>query len=296
MLGIPYGNFSINGGLVKYNGYSWYYYHDKNSKLPFSEVSALAIDQQDHIWIGCEKSLIEIDGENWTVFNSQNSGLPDRWINAIAIDSDGAKWIGLHGLQGGLVYYKGMDWILYNNDNSNIPFNHIQNIAIDTTGDVWIGSNKGLAKFNGEHWELFDISNSSLPSNNISTIAIDSWCNKWIGTDAGLAIYRKGGVILTSAERSEFSQRTPSQVELFQNYPNPFNPITTIKYKLNKSGNVLLKIFNLSGQEVDILVNAFQTIGEHEITWQPNSLSSGIYFYKLQAGEFSETKKLILQK
>jgi hypothetical protein len=83
---------------------------------------------------------------------------------------------------------------------------------------------------------------------------------------------------------------------LYQNYPNPFNPLTTIKYNLEKSNDVILKIYNLSGQEMETLVNGFQTSGEHEITWQPRGLPNGIYFYRLQAGEFLETKKLILEK
>ncbi len=100
--------------------------------------------------------------------------------------------------------------------------------------------------------------------------------------------------------------------QLQQNYPNPFNPYTMIKYNLHKPSNVMLKIYNLSGQELEVLINEFQTSGEHIVTWQPKGLPSGIYFYKLQAGDpstsspwkntgqagqrFSETMKLILQK
>ena len=84
--------------------------------------------------------------------------------------------------------------------------------------------------------------------------------------------------------------------QLNQNYPNPFNPTTTIKYHLQKPGNIILTLYNLAGQELETLVNEFQTAGEHEINWQPKGLPGGIYFYRLQAGDFSETKKLILQK
>jgi hypothetical protein len=87
-----------------------------------------------------------------------------------------------------------------------------------------------------------------------------------------------------------------SDFQLKQNYPNPFNPSTTIKYNLHKSSNVKLKIYNFSGQEIVALVNEFQSSGEHEITWQPKGIPSGIYFCKLHAGELSETKKIILQK
>jgi hypothetical protein len=88
----------------------------------------------------------------------------------------------------------------------------------------------------------------------------------------------------------------PNEYNLSQNYPNPFNPSTTIRYYLHKSSYILLKIYNLSGQEIETLVNGFQTKGEYEKTWQPKGLYSGIYFYRLQAGEFSKTEKLILQR
>lgn len=81
-----------------------------------------------------------------------------------------------------------------------------------------------------------------------------------------------------------------------QNYPNPFNPSTKIKYKLTKSGHIELKIYNLTGQEVETLVNKFQLAGEYEITWRPKGLSSGLYFYKIQTKEFSVTRKLTFLK
>lgn len=83
---------------------------------------------------------------------------------------------------------------------------------------------------------------------------------------------------------------------LWQNYPNPFNTSTSIKYSLKKPGHVYLSIYNLDGQEIETIVNKYQAAGEYEIIWRAKGLSSGFYFYKLQAGEFLETKKLILQK
>ncbi len=90
--------------------------------------------------------------------------------------------------------------------------------------------------------------------------------------------------------------QTPSNFYLDQNYPNPFNPLTTIKYNLHKPCNVILKIYNLSGQELETLVDGFQISGSHEISWQPRGLSSGIYFYRLKAGEHTESKKSLLQR
>ncbi|MBN1184303.1 MAG: leucine-rich repeat domain-containing protein [Bacteroidales bacterium] len=84
--------------------------------------------------------------------------------------------------------------------------------------------------------------------------------------------------------------------KLFNNYPNPFNPFTNIKFTLPKSEMVTLKIFNLMGQEKETLINEYLTVGMHQVKWSARELPSGIYFYKLQAGEISETKKLIFQK
>ncbi|MCK4345829.1 MAG: family 16 glycosylhydrolase [Bacteroidales bacterium] len=88
----------------------------------------------------------------------------------------------------------------------------------------------------------------------------------------------------------------PVGYALGQNYPNPFNPSTTIKFTLSKSSRIALKVYNLAGQEIETLVEGFRHTGEHELKWVVEGLPSGIYFYRLQAAEFSETKKLILQK
>jgi len=92
------------------------------------------------------------------------------------------------------------------------------------------------------------------------------------------------------------NENTIKNYELYQNYPNPFNPLTTIKYSLPKSDFVTIKIYNLAGQEIETLINRHQTSGEHQAKWIAEGFPSGIYFYRLQAGECSETKKLILQK
>ena len=86
------------------------------------------------------------------------------------------------------------------------------------------------------------------------------------------------------------------EFKLEQNYPNPFNPVTVIKYSIPEDQLVTLKIFDMTGKEIDGLVNEFQTAGIHEVQWMPKGLPSGIYFYRIQAGAYSETKKLVLQK
>jgi PKD repeat protein len=106
----------------------------------------------------------------------------------------------------------------------------------------------------------------------------------------------------TSVEESENGM--PTAFMLSQNYPNPFlsgaksrtagNPSTTIRYAIPKAVDVTVKVYNLAGNEIETLVSEKQPAGEHAIRWNPVGLPSGIYFYRLQAGEFTATRKLVL--
>ena len=88
----------------------------------------------------------------------------------------------------------------------------------------------------------------------------------------------------------------PKTFALFQNYPNPFNPMTMIKYSLPKAGDVSLIVYNLLGEEVALLINVNMPAGYHHVTWDASRVSSGIYFYRLQAGDFVRTRKMVLLK
>lgn len=88
----------------------------------------------------------------------------------------------------------------------------------------------------------------------------------------------------------------PSSTELMQNYPNPFNPVTNISYRLSENGFVTLRVFDNSGREVKTLINEFKEAGYYTNEFNGSDLASGIYFYKLAAGNFVQTKKLSLVK
>lgn len=88
----------------------------------------------------------------------------------------------------------------------------------------------------------------------------------------------------------------PEQYSLSQNYPNPFNPTTTIRYSLGLPGFVSLKVFDLLGKEIAVLVNEFHTAGDFQATFNAEKIPSGLYFYTLTAGTFSASKKLLLLK
>jgi len=91
-------------------------------------------------------------------------------------------------------------------------------------------------------------------------------------------------------------ENNPTGYFIEQNYPNPFNPATTIKYQLGNDGFVSLKVFNALGEEVAVLVNQFQKAGSYDLTFNAENLPSGIYVYKLNAGNYVESKKMLMLK
>jgi hypothetical protein len=88
----------------------------------------------------------------------------------------------------------------------------------------------------------------------------------------------------------------PDNFALYQNYPNPFNPTTAIRYAIAEESFVTIKIYNIIGSEIATLVNEKLSAGSFEINFDASSLSSGAYIYKIQAGRFTETRKMILSK
>jgi hypothetical protein len=95
---------------------------------------------------------------------------------------------------------------------------------------------------------------------------------------------------------TRIENKAAESFRLAQNYPNPFNPTTTIAYQLSNAVNVSLKVFDVIGREVATLVNERQSAGSYQAAFNATNLSSGVYFYRLQAGNFTETRKMMLVK
>jgi len=105
-----------------------------------------------------------------------------------------------------------------------------------------------------------------------------------------------GQIYGTITQVSVEKEQLPNQYQLFQNYPNPFNPTTTFSFALPTESFVSLKVFDIMGREVAIIVSEELSAGTYSRQWNAANLSSGIYFYRLHTGAFIETKKLILLK
>jgi hypothetical protein len=144
-----------------------------------------------------------------------------------------------------------------------------------------------------------DGGNTWLKQSNPSTSSLRS---VWF-TDAnnGTAVGDYGTLLRTTNGGVTFIGKdnnitNPKEFILSQNYPNPFNPNTTINYSLPKQSNVKIKVYNILGKEILTLVNENKPQGNYSVEFNANNLSSGVYFYILSTGQFTQVKKMILIK
>jgi len=158
------------------------------------------------------------------------------------------------------------------------------NLFAGTEGGVFLSTN------NGTSWTAV---NSGLTNLYVMGIGA-SGRNLFAGTYSGGVWRRPLSEMITSVEG--LSPELPKHFSLEQNYPNPFNPATTIQFTIPSGtyGRTSLRVYNVLGNEVAILVNEQKSPGTYALRWDASGMPSGVYFYRLRAGQFVETKKLIL--
>ncbi|MBM2841391.1 MAG: 5'-Nucleotidase domain protein, partial [Bacteroidetes bacterium] len=124
----------------------------------------------------------------------------------------------------------------------------------------------------------------------VSSLSLRPFDNKFlVGTHGN-------GMFSTTVVTGVAESSLPTGYALYQNYPNPFNPSTTITFALAQPGQTTLRVFDVLGREVATLVNEMKTGGQHRVEWTPTNLSSGLYYYRLEAGGYVNMKKLLLLK
>ncbi len=119
---------------------------------------------------------------------------------------------------------------------------------------------------------------------------------KSLSDPAKTARFLLSGEDQTTTSYIPLSTELPQEFTLNQNHPNPFNPSTTISYSVPMESHVRLAVFDMQGRQIDVLMDGFQVAGSYEVRWEANGLASGLYFYRIEAGEFIETKMLHLLK
>lgn len=184
---------------------------------------------------------------------------------------------------------KGAKWTTINN---GLSYTNVNGLARSGNTIFAATENGGVFMTNNDGTLWSDI-NTGLPaSTSVRAIIVDeNWI--YIATSSG-TVWKRNISEVTSFERR--SENVPASFKLEQNYPNPFNPSTHITFSLHKSGFTTLKIFDVTGREVATLIEQQLSSGTYQVTFNAQSLSSGVYVYQLQTDNIRETKRMLLMK
>jgi photosystem II stability/assembly factor-like uncharacterized protein len=289
------GTYYGSGGLFRStdNGETWTV---ANNGLTHQLVISLVINSSGHIFAGSdfERGVFRStdNGENWA---EVNNGLINTSVQTLALNSNdeifagtGYWWEGNAGVFSSTD--NGENWSEISNGLQ--PDHSVFSLTVNSLGHIFAGT-EGAGIFrstdNGANWTEI---NQGLLNKTVLAFTFNSNGYLFSGTE-GAGVFRSKEST-TPVENDEGV--TPSEYALFQNYPNPFNPSTTIRYSIPNSEFVTLRVYDVLGIEVATLVNEDKSTGSYEIHFNATELSSGVYFYKLQAGNFVETKKMLLLK
>jgi photosystem II stability/assembly factor-like uncharacterized protein len=170
---------------------------------------------------------------------------------------------------------------------------YLTDVSMTKNGSGYAVGYYGLILHTSDFGVTWEYQASGTGSALFSVQTIDS--NHAITTGQNSAILQLGGSGVTGVKRV-ISADIPKKFALAQNYPNPFNPMTTIRFDVPIASDVSLKIYDILGREVAVLANERKLPGHYEARWNAASYASGVYFYRLQANGFVETKKLLLMR
>jgi hypothetical protein len=258
------------------NGSSW---NLINNGLPDKSVYTYAISGNNFLagyYDGDGVYLSTNNGSSW------NKVLASPRVTSLAVSGNNI----FAGTSGG-VYLStdnGLNWIAVGDIDFVDAFVFSGNNIFAANGGVYLSTNDGSS------WIAV---NDGFPARRqiytVSIIANDIYA----GAFEGSGVWRRPLSEMITDVRDK-QNNMPTHFALEQNYPNPFNPVTTISFSLPSKSFVSLKVFDLIGREVATLVNEELSSGTHSRQWNAAALPSGIYFYQLQAGNFTETRKLVL--
>jgi photosystem II stability/assembly factor-like uncharacterized protein len=260
------------------SGNNWY-----QTSLNSNLVHAIVLNGSNYILAGTAGSGVYIStnaGNNWT-----QTQLNNKSVNSLALSG---SYI-FAGVDSTGVYYStnnGSNWT-----QTSLNSCSVYSLLINS-GIIFAGTSKGMyiSKDNGTNWIQKNQGFGTTPK-ILSLLIAGNYV--FSGTSSGKVYIRPFYEIIGI---NKISEEIPDKFSLMQNYPNPFNQSTIIKYKVKKEGNVCIKIYNALGIEVETIFNLNHKPGEYQTVFNAENMTSGIYFYKLEASDFKEIKKMILIK
>ena len=226
---------------------------------------------------------------NGGLFRSTNNG--QSWENILPLSNiNGAVYPAVNG-----DLYSGGNGTLFKSTNNGDNWTQenitgpVSSIIENQSGRIFVSIyGSGIFYNEGDSWTNI---NHNLDNVNVNTLCFNSAGQLLAGTTTG--VYRTNASVIGI---SNFNQINPSQISLCQNYPNPFNPVTYLEFGISNLEFISLIVYDVLGNEVAVLVNEKKEPGNYKVEFDGSNLASGIYYYKLSASEFSETKKMMLLK
>ena len=199
----------------------------------------------------------------------------------------------------------GLNWLLQTLPSGNNIYHEIYKFKIINYDTIYaVGGYKDLGfRIIGLIWKTtnsgmnwgYQEPDTSIQNGQYYALDFINANTGWAYSGNGIHTTNGGGPIIISSININNENIVKSYI-LEQNYPNPFNPTTVISFQLSVAGQVVLKVYDVMGREVQTLVNESLKPGTYQASFDASALSSGIYFYTLSAGEFSETKKMLMVK
>lgn len=262
---------------------------------------AVAPTNSNVIYVGTDDAHVWVSPDNGVNWNDISSGLPERWVTRVVVDpsDENIVYVTFNGLKWRdpqphvfRSTNKGTDWT---DISSNLPDAPVNAFAVDNNySDIlYVGNDVGMyVSFDtGQNWEVLG---EGLPVLPVGDIKIHPTQNYLVAGTYGRSMYKIDLNLVTNTgdDRQDFL----NSFKLYQNYPNPFNPNTIISWDSPVSGHQTIKIYDVTGKEIVTLVNEIKTAGKHQVEFNASSLASGVYFYKIEAGNFTETKKMVVLK
>ncbi|MCX6162093.1 MAG: T9SS type A sorting domain-containing protein [Ignavibacteriae bacterium] len=265
--------FSIN------NGQTW-----THTSLNNKDVYSLAINE-NIIFAGTYYSGIYFstnNGRTWTQTSLTNSVVRSLAISGNNIFAGTYNFSSPSGVY--LSTNNGQTWTQTALNNQHVPS------LVISGNNIFAGTGSGVfhSTNNGSTWLNKNQGFSVVPRVNSLLIA-----NGYIfaGTE-GYSVWRRSYSEIIGIK--QISELVPSSYSLSQNYPNPFNPVSKIQYELPRAGVVRLAVYDVMGREIEMLVNERQAAGSYETVWDGTRFASGVYFYRLTAEGYRETRKMLL--
>jgi hypothetical protein len=299
--GVGGSNFlaATNGGgvfLSSNNGANW---SAVNNGLPNTFVHVLAVTSGASgptLFVGVDQGGVYLSTDNGASWNAVNTGLPAH-ASIFTLVSNGTNVFA--GIDNGRVFRSSNNGANWTEADSGLSGATVSMLTFGPNGngtDLFAAMSSGGVFHSTNDGTSWTAVNTGLTNTDIRTLsffpASGPGANIFAVNFNGDIWKRPVSEIVTSLESPETD--LPVQFNLEQNYPNPFNPSTKIGFGVQGSGFVSLKVYNVLGREVATLVNEKKVAGEYSVNWNASSMSSGVYFYRLQVGSFAETKKLIL--